>query len=93
MIDPKIFDDIVKKLGEVLPPSIKNLQQDLERNFKSVLQSSFAKLDLVTREEFDVQSSVLARTRVKLEDMEARVASLERQSSGGSQKDNSKFGG
>ena len=53
------------------------MQRDIEKNLHSVLQSALAKLDLVTREEFEVQSAVLARTRQKLEDLEKRVAALE----------------
>jgi len=51
--------------------------EDMERNFKSLLQSALARMDLVTREEFDVQMAVLARTREKLEALEARLAELE----------------
>jgi BMFP domain-containing protein YqiC len=53
------------------------LRRDLEQNFKGVLQSQLAKLDLVTREEFDVQSAVLKRTREKLAALEQRLAALE----------------
>ena len=57
--------------------NIKSMGEDMERNFKSLLQSTLARMDLVTREEFDVQLAVLARTREKLEALEARLAALE----------------
>ena len=77
MIDPKMFEDIAKKLGSVLPEGIKSVQEDVEKNFKTVLQNSFSKMDLVTREEFDVQTQVLARSREKLDKMEKQIAKLE----------------
>lgn len=79
MIDSKIFDDITKKLCEAVPESFKTVQHDIERNFRAVLQTAFSKLDLVTREEFDVQAGVLAKTRTKLESMEKKLADLEAQ--------------
>jgi BMFP domain-containing protein YqiC len=77
MIDPKILDDLSKRLAETLPPGIRQLQADLERNFHALLQAAFARMDLVTRQEFDVQQGVLARTRAKLEALEKQVAELE----------------
>ncbi len=80
VIDPKIFDDVVNKLAGAIPTGARNIQHDLEKNFKAILQSRFAKLDLVTREEFDVQKAVLQRTREKLEALEKQVAKLEHES-------------
>ena len=77
--DPQALDDLARKLREALPPQFAALQQDMEQNFRSVLQAGLAKLDLVTRQEFDVQAGVLARTREKLEAMEQRLAALEKQ--------------
>lgn len=77
MIDPKIFDDLIKRLQDAVSPTVKTVQKDLEKNFRSILQSTFAKLDLVTRKEFDTQARVLARTRAKLEELEKQVAKLE----------------
>lgn len=77
MLDPKIFDDLSRRLASGLPQGMQNLQKDVERNFRSGLESALAKLDLVTREEFDVQQAVLLRTREKLEALEARMAELE----------------
>lgn len=77
MIDPKIFDDLSKRFAETLPASIRQMQGDIEKNVHVMLQAAFAKMDLVTREEFDVQQGVLARTRAKLELLEKQVADLE----------------
>ena len=77
MLDPKMFEDIAQKLGSVLPEGVKSIQEDMEKNFKTVLQNSFAKMDLVTREEFDVQTQVLARSREKLDKMEKQIQALE----------------
>ena len=77
MIDPKILDDLSKRLAETIPPGIRQLQADLEKNFHALLQAAFARMDLVTRQEFDVQQGVLARTRAKLEALEKQVAELE----------------
>ncbi len=78
MIDSKIIDDIAQKVSGLMPPGIKELQGDFEKNVQGIMQSVFAKMDLVTREEFDVQTDVLARTRSKLEAMEKTVAELEK---------------
>ena len=75
--DPQFFDDLAKRLSEAIPPQLAALKNDVESNFKSVLQAGLAKLDLVTRQEFDVQAGVLARTREKLTALEARLATLE----------------
>ena len=79
MIDPKVLDELAHKLANSVPSGLKELQQDVEKNFRSTLQASFARLDLVTREEFDVQSRVLERTREKLERLEQLIEQLENQ--------------
>lgn len=66
-----------------MPPGVTALRRDLEDNFKAVLQAGLARLDLVSRQEFDVQAAVLRRTREKLEALEARVAALESGTKGG----------
>lgn len=76
-LDPKIFDDLARKLADAVPPGLRELKADLEKNFRTVLQSALGKLDLVTREEFDVQAGVLLRTREKLEELSQRLAELE----------------
>jgi ubiquinone biosynthesis accessory factor UbiK len=76
-MDPRFIEDLARRLSAALPPGIAALKQDVEANFRSVLQAGLARLDLVTREEFDVQAGVLKRTREKLADLEARLAALE----------------
>lgn len=78
MIEPKTLEDLARKLAEAVPESAQALRADIERNFKGVLSGALQRLDLVTREEYDVQRAVLERTREKLADLEARVAALER---------------
>jgi BMFP domain-containing protein YqiC len=75
--DPRLIDDLAQRLAGSLPESVVAMRRDLERNFKGVLQARLAKLDLVTREEFDVQSAVLRRTREKLAELEKRLGELE----------------
>ncbi len=79
MVDPKIIDDLAKRLADSLPESLRALQMDVDQNFRAALQAGLAKLDLVTREEFDVQQGVLRRTRERLEALEARLAALEQE--------------
>ncbi len=75
--DPKNLDDLARRLADSVPPGLTALKDDLEQNFKAVLQSGLSRLDLVTRQEFDVQSGVLRRSRERLEALEARLAALE----------------
>jgi ubiquinone biosynthesis accessory factor UbiK len=75
--DPRLIDDLAQRLAGSVPESVAALRRDLEQNFKGVLAGGLAKLDLVTREEFDVQASVLKRTREKLAALEKRLAELE----------------
>lgn len=77
MFDPKIFDDIAKKLSAALPKGVRDLEKDLEKKFRSILQSTFSKLDLVTRKEFDAQTKVLKRTREKVDAMEKKIKAME----------------
>jgi len=76
MFNPKFFDEISAKLNEAVANSP---AKDFEKNARALLAQGFAKLDLVTREEFDVQTAVLARTREQLTALEARVIELEAQ--------------
>ncbi|HEX2493255.1 MAG TPA: accessory factor UbiK family protein [Steroidobacter sp.] len=76
-MDPRFIDDLAKRLSAAVPPGVAALRRDLEDNFKAVLQAGLAKLDLVSRQEFDVQAAVLQRTREKLEALERRLAALE----------------
>ncbi len=77
MIDARVFDEISKSLGKLLPPGVSDMKEDFERNAKSAVQSALGNLDLVTREEFDVQTEVLRNTRAQLKMLEARVRELE----------------
>lgn len=79
MVDPKILDDLSRKLAGTVPSGLQALQDDLRRNLRSALESGLAHLDLVTREEFEVQKAVLARSREKLDRLEKLVAELEAQ--------------
>ena len=77
MINPKLIDQLTAGIAGAIPPDIGQLQADFERNIRAAVSSALAGVDLVSREEFDVQSAVLARTRAKLEALERRVALLE----------------
>lgn len=79
MLDNKLLDDIARRLNSAMPAGAKAVQDDLEKNLRAATQAVFAKLDLVTREEFDVQRKVLARSREKIEQLEKQVAALEAQ--------------
>ncbi|ARG96806.1 ubiquinone biosynthesis accessory factor UbiK [Legionella micdadei] len=76
MFDPKQFDDLAKKLFASLPGSFQNFENEIQQKFKEILQATFARMDLVTREEFDVQMKVLARTREKLDALQKQVDAL-----------------
>jgi len=71
------IDDLARRLAEAVPQNLKAMGEDLERNFKTLLSSGLEKMDLVTREEFDVQVAVLERTREKLEALEEKLAALD----------------
>ena len=77
MFDIRALDELTRRLSGLLPNDIGAAREDLEKNLKSVLQTGLRKLDLVTREEFEVQRAVLLRTREKLEALEARLTELE----------------
>jgi ubiquinone biosynthesis accessory factor UbiK len=71
------LDDLARRLAESVPESFRAFGRDLEANFKAVLQAQLSKLDLVSRDEFDVQAALLARTEAKLALLEARLRDLE----------------
>lgn len=77
MLDPKKLEELAKQISGAVPPGVRNAAEGAEARIKQILQSQLSKLDLVTREEFDIQSQVLIRTREKLDAMEARLAELE----------------
>lgn len=76
MFDSGQFDNLAKKLFATLPAGMQQLEKDIEKKFKDVLQAAFSRMDLITREEFDVQVKVLARTREKLDHLKAQIDAL-----------------
>jgi BMFP domain-containing protein YqiC len=78
MLDPNSIEEIAKKLADSVP-SLGGLRQEAETGFSAVLNDMFSRLKLVTREEFDVQTAVLAKTRQKLEQLEQTISKLEQQ--------------
>ena len=79
MIDLRQIDDLARRLSGLVPPALREGREEMQDNFKAALQAGLAKLDLVTREEFDVQRAVLARTRGQLDELRALVDRLEAQ--------------
>jgi BMFP domain-containing protein YqiC len=77
LMNDNTIANLASKLADSLPGGLKAVRDDVEHNFRSVLKTGIGKLDLVTREEFDVQRAVLARTREKLEALETKLAELE----------------
>ena len=78
MIDLNHIDALARRLSDLVPPGLRESREELQATFKSALQAGLAKLDLVTREEFEVQRAVLLRTREKLDALELAVAALEK---------------
>ena len=78
MIDPKTLDALVKQIAEGLPDGFSQVHEDLRNNLHAAVSAALSRMELVSREEFDVQSAVLARTREKLTALEAKVTELER---------------
>ena len=79
MFDPKSLENIADRIANAIPPGFSHFKDDVEKNVHALLQSGLSKLDLVSREEFEVQKAVLAKTRGRLEELEKRVAELEQQ--------------
>ena len=79
MSQTRTLDELIRRIAAVLPPGISQLNEDVRKNLKEVLSTYLARMALVTREEFEVQSAVLARTREKLDHLEAQVTALETQ--------------
>lgn len=79
MRNAQIIDELSGKLSQLLPPGLGALRSDMERNFRALLQSRLSKLDLVTREEFEVQQAVLARTQQQLAQLQVQIEALEAQ--------------
>lgn len=79
MIKLNILKNLAEKITNSLPEQMSTLKSDFSKNCESILKSAFTKLDLVTREEFDIQTKVLARTRAKLKELEKSLAEIENQ--------------
>lgn len=77
MFDPKSLDELARKISESLPAGLTDVRDDIEKTARLGLQQMLSRMDLVTREEFEVQKAVLDRTRARLEALEHRVAELE----------------
>ncbi|MFA7619047.1 MAG: accessory factor UbiK family protein [Thiohalomonadaceae bacterium] len=76
-MNPGFIDDLARRIADSLPPGARELQRDVQKNVRAMLHSTFSRLDLVTREEFEVQTRVLEHTRAKVIDLEKQVAELE----------------
>jgi len=76
-LNSSALDDLARRLADAVPESVRSFGRDVEGNLKAVLQAQLSKLDLVSRQEFDVQAAVLARTQATLATLEARVKELE----------------
>ncbi|HEX7989335.1 MAG TPA: accessory factor UbiK family protein [Stenotrophomonas sp.] len=81
MIDLNHIDELARRLSSLVPPGLRESREELQATFKTALQAGLGKLDLVTREEFEVQRAVLLRTREKLDALEHAVAALENRAS------------
>ena len=79
MLNPSQLESLAKKIIEVMPEGVGGMPENIQAQLKATLQSSLAKMDLVTREEFDVQTGVLLKTRAKLEALEKQLAEIEKQ--------------
>ena len=77
MFEPKQFEDLAKKLYSSLPSSLQSVENEIQQKFKDILQVAFAHMNLVTRDEFDVQVKVLARTREKVDALEKKIKELQ----------------
>ena len=77
MIDPRKLDEFAQRIQQAMPPGVAAIGDDMRRNLKAAIETAVAQMDLVGREEFDIQSAVLARTREKLSKLEERVKRLE----------------
>ncbi|MCW8928730.1 MAG: accessory factor UbiK family protein [Gammaproteobacteria bacterium] len=76
-MNTQFFDDLANKISNTLPPVPSGMKAELEQSIRNILHNAFDKLDLVTREDFEVQSAVLQKTRIKLELLEKKMSELE----------------
>jgi hypothetical protein len=77
MFDPKTLDELTERMASLLPPGVREFQQDMEKTLRATLSAAFARLDLVTREEFEVQKALLERTQARVTALERQVEALE----------------
>ncbi len=77
MIKQEKIDDFFQEISKLLPDDLRDLKQDINRNLKAALNATFARMDLVTREEFDIQTALLSKTRVLVEELERKINELE----------------
>lgn len=84
MKETRNIEDLAERLAAILPPGVRSLRAEFEDNFRAVLRSNLERWDLVSRERFDVQAEVLARTQKRLKEMEVRLAALEKLAPAGS---------
>ncbi|MCX7072673.1 MAG: accessory factor UbiK family protein [Gammaproteobacteria bacterium] len=82
MIDPRALEELASRLSRVLPPGLKGLRTELEDNFRAVLRANLDRLELVSRERFDTQAELLARTQTRLVALEKRLKALEKAADG-----------
>ena len=87
MITQSNIEELTRRIAELLPPGTEELRKDMKKNVRAALAAAFARMDLVTRDEFDVQAELLVRTRLRLEKMEKQVAELEAQLAGSPSRD------
>ena len=76
MFDPKILKALSKQFIDNLPPAFKSMHHELDKTFRTVMSSAFAKMDIVSREEFDTQAALLAENKIKLEDLQREFEAL-----------------
>lgn len=77
MLDPKFLDELSRNIGQLIPDDVKQMRSDVEQSARIAVQSAFSRLDLVTREEFELQQAMLEKTRAKLEMLEKKLAEIE----------------
>ena len=78
MLSLQMLDELAQKLADSVPQNLQKVPEDIQRNFQSILQGTFSKLNLVPADEFEVQTKVLARTREKVEQLTKQVTELEK---------------
>lgn len=89
MFNPKLLDDLAKRLADSIPTGLQSLQDDLSKNLRRSLEAGLSRLDLVTREEFDLQCALLERSREKIQLLEQQIADLEKLLEEGPSRDSS----